>query len=637
MTVTEDSGSAKSTPEKEPKFPLPKPSPGGTTIRFDETMLASLVATLMTQMKTDAKVQLTAPRVGGINEHGAWTGYGKDGDMAEPASSTCIRQFSSGGSKNYSTLTNIEEKCWVGLSDRPELLLRMSHESESSPFVDALRAGYESMVLCGLEAVFIIILPDAPSLNMFKEPGRLTESIVLTWIKDLTEDGVWNTDNPGTRHDVCQFDITNLNWSGKAILNSCSAQLRSTIERELEPTQRNGPMVLWKALQCVNQPSNARIRTLTEKLGTFRLKDFPGENCEAYSKAVLHVVDEIRMNQLSSNQVADVPALCLRGLDGATDSTISAMAGDFLFRADGGLSLPDGQALTPESALKEIVKLYKSRHNLGLYAPAQQIQFKGGQAKGLLAQGGGGGDKLKQNRQDQGKGKGGNTDHSTKTCYECGQKGHIRPNCPKKSNGNANSGGNGNGGGNGGGGNGGGNRNGTGGGGGSNNGTQPPRNNGLTPAIAEQTRQAIKVKLETMPPKDTISHDAKFKIEVNNRITAKYCLKCGGRFILGDKAHYTSEHTGPDRSRGRTVRFQDAAGSQPQSNPQASLMRANQAAIVPPEPAPDPEPVESLESRATPLFHSQSVDYDLGSVEIPGDPLSVPTIQSLLMSWLSKD
>ena len=81
-------------------------------------------------------------------------------------------------------------------------------------------------------------------------------------------------------HEVCQYDITNLNWSGKAILNSCSAQLRSTIERELEPTERNGPTALWKALLRVNQPSNARIRTLTEQLKTIQLKDFPGENCE---------------------------------------------------------------------------------------------------------------------------------------------------------------------------------------------------------------------------------------------------------------------------------------------------------------------------------------------------------------------
>ena len=47
-----------------------------------------------------------------------------------------------------------------------------------------------------------------------------------------------------------------------------------------EPTERNGPTALWKALLRVNQPSNARIRTLTEQLKTIQLKDFPGENCE---------------------------------------------------------------------------------------------------------------------------------------------------------------------------------------------------------------------------------------------------------------------------------------------------------------------------------------------------------------------
>ena len=97
-------------------------------------------------------------------------------------------------------------------------------------FVETFRVLVDFIHDAGLDALFHIILPNHETLNMLESPGLVTASIIETWIKDLTEDGVLvtplDTNDPAKRHPVCQHDLTNMALASDALLNSCTITLK---------------------------------------------------------------------------------------------------------------------------------------------------------------------------------------------------------------------------------------------------------------------------------------------------------------------------------------------------------------------------------------------------------------------------
>ena len=85
----------------------------------------------------------------------------------------------------------------------------------------------------GMEGVFNIVLQDGSTLDMLTETGRLTSDIVETWCKDPTVDGVIDARNPSQRLPVCPHDVTNINWSGSALLNSSTETFRDEVKEQL--------------------------------------------------------------------------------------------------------------------------------------------------------------------------------------------------------------------------------------------------------------------------------------------------------------------------------------------------------------------------------------------------------------------
>jgi Eukaryotic translation initiation factor 3 subunit G len=101
---------------------------------------------------------------------------------------------------------------------------------------------------------------------------------------------------------------------------------------------------------------------------------------------------------------------------------------------------------------------------------------------------------------------------------------------------------------------------------------------GLTHEVDLKTTDAIKVKMETLPPREQIPDNAQHTVSVDGTVTAKYCRHCG-KFQRGKKAHFTAECRRPESKR---FAYQPRAGG-------------NMASVIPsgsttPSPAPPHEP-----------------------------------------------
>ena len=71
---------------------------------------------------------------------------------------------------------------------------------------------------------------------------------------------------------------------------------------------------------------------------------------------------------------------------------------------------------------------------------------------------------------------------------------------------------------------------------------------GLTPDVDKKTTEAIKEKMESMPPREQIPDDAKHTISVGGKVTAKYC-RHHGKFMRGKAAHFTPDCKLPDEKK----------------------------------------------------------------------------------------
>ena len=144
---------------------------------------------------------------------------------------------------------------------------------------------------------------------MLKQPGFVSTKLITSWIKDLTVDIVH--DGQGGWLAMCSFDITNLQYSFHAVLNSCSALLRQDLLNNLEPSKHNGPQALMLLLTKVYPSSYTKVRGLLEEMEKLDIKQIPGENITTLVQKASDLIREIQMNFLRPDQIPD---LCVSAL-----------------------------------------------------------------------------------------------------------------------------------------------------------------------------------------------------------------------------------------------------------------------------------------------------------------------------------
>ena len=152
--------------------PPPPPSTPSQSQTIDAVTLQAILQTFQKslQQKKDYP-QPEMPRVGNVNQYGAWTGLGAAQEGTIPRSKDCMRQMIMEPAKAYTQLTYIETECRKGLKDQSGPLLCMDDETDSKLIVIALQNLYEMMEMKGMEGVFIIVQADGSEINMMKKPG----------------------------------------------------------------------------------------------------------------------------------------------------------------------------------------------------------------------------------------------------------------------------------------------------------------------------------------------------------------------------------------------------------------------------------------------------------------------------------
>jgi hypothetical protein len=97
-----------------------------------------------------------------------------------------MRPFQADPIKNHQAMAPIEERCHRGLfSATTDPLFSMADEPDADKTILSIKAFEKLVMYCGMDSVFYIVLDDGSKVNMLKEPGLVTKTMVDTWCEDV--------------------------------------------------------------------------------------------------------------------------------------------------------------------------------------------------------------------------------------------------------------------------------------------------------------------------------------------------------------------------------------------------------------------------------------------------------------------
>ena len=328
----------------------------------------------------------------------------------------------------------METACKTGLPD--ERKLGLSEEKDFPITVAAwTREIQKKLEDCGMDTVFLIYDPTkaVQERSLFSDWGNVTRAELRTWIQDLTTDGV-KTGEAG-REAVCQWDVDNLEWSGDLIKNSVSFKLWREIEG-LKPGT-TGPQLMKAALDRLQNTSTSTARSLVNQLETLKLSKEPGMDVPVFITKVTPILEQINQCDERSipSDLSAVMAACFLdtgvaafNLEATTlfnqldrDPTVKTPTEVLEQMRDKYIGL-EGKKMWPHKSQKQ-----KQDELSAMKATMNTLQQKVDNFGKKPAAGGSGGGKNNNNQNGKKQ-----PDHSDRTCFKCGKKGHIRPNCPEK-------------------------------------------------------------------------------------------------------------------------------------------------------------------------------------------------------------
>ena len=109
------------------------------------------------------------------------------------------------------------------------------------------------------------------------------------WVEQL-QTGV--PDEFGYLQPACPYDLQNLKWSCKFLMNSISPSFVNMIEPELGSSPA-GPVVFYKIMNKVQMMSAEAMRKLEKELKGLILKQEPGENVETFCNKIQGVAEKL--------------------------------------------------------------------------------------------------------------------------------------------------------------------------------------------------------------------------------------------------------------------------------------------------------------------------------------------------------
>jgi hypothetical protein len=518
------------TPTKTATKPPPPAPPAQMVI--DANALQALLGAINPQHVPQPPA---APRVGGVNSVGAWTGAGSADDALHPRTGHCLRKFVRDDSKTYTALSALEDRCRGGIKSLSSAgpFFCLDSETDAKHVITVIQSLKDYLETHGLDPVFNIVTATG-TINMLDQPSLLTKAVVDTWVQDLKTNGVH--DGRGGRLALCPYDRMNLDWSYDTVLNSCSANLVLQLKNNLTASEHNGPNALFEVLQHVYRRSEAKVEAIVKKIEALNIRDFPGQNVTQYKAQCDMLLDELAMN-LPVGQ--NVPTLRTKALHGLTQSTYPFFHGKVIEKTmeSNPLAMNTSTVLGVKMALREMNDLYLELMEHQSYPPGNQPAKEEVHLKAMQAEVKSLKDELTKLTQDR---------SATSTV---GNKSKSR--WPRSQSTDSN---------------------------GSNDSDSKPSGilkdskysssdkkvqfdkklpnpqgtNGLSAEESEKLTALIKEKLTTMPNFDEIPDDKVYTIDLDGKKVATFCRKCR-RFTRGTKQHSTQEHKGKGYSRGKSM------------------------------------------------------------------------------------
>jgi len=225
-----------------------------------------------------------------------------------------------------SELNKVETFFKIGLKDLPKHHFQLPLEQGTTGLPDCLLEFETFAINTGMEGIFMIKTCTGKTINMFRECGQLSDKIMTTWTSDLIRGMVTrvNPDGSIARKNPCDYDELNLEWSGDALINTCSAMMKKTIKRQLTVSNRSGASVLWCIISnCKTSSSGVvpLVRDLCQELKSMLLHSIQGENVQVFAAAALEKVALI-CSKCQGAPPNDLTQLALRGLTDGTDEGI---------------------------------------------------------------------------------------------------------------------------------------------------------------------------------------------------------------------------------------------------------------------------------------------------------------------------
>jgi hypothetical protein len=238
-----------------------------------------MVETGTTGTMAEVEALSAPPRVGGGHDESAWVGGSNlTNERSTRPTSTLARRPT-----DFKSASEIERRAVQGLpEDRRLSLDEKTSKITLTSWVNAMRSYLEER---GMDTVFRIFDPDNNSETyILKDYGSASSTEVTTWTKTL-EKGV------GDR-DPCNYDLDNLMWSGKAIMNSIALDLWETIEKDIG-VQAGGPVAYATVVGKIQQVSASSVRSLVSKLKVMSLIKEPGQNVETFGTKIIEMTRRI--------------------------------------------------------------------------------------------------------------------------------------------------------------------------------------------------------------------------------------------------------------------------------------------------------------------------------------------------------
>ncbi len=334
---------------------------------------------------------------------------------------------------DYKSKKKAQEDATTGLKDI--LKLGKPGDKDSCSLVKWKAAVKHHCEQHGLDTVFRMMFEDNTEGYMFDDL-RLCQDhdTVKSWVEELqTGVGREQAETAEERESIkpCKFDMENLLWSGKFILNSVTESMWTVITHQ-HGINVTGPMAFAAAVKKHQQMTPNALRKLEDELKALKLKNEPGLNVANFR---IKVGDKAELiHQLKGEDPGDLSLLVSSCFTDVDVKMFSRLVEDTYNLLD-----ENPAAMTYIDVLDKFSAKYDSLVSYGKWvnqpaANALQTQLNKLEARipSQSNSSGGGGNSNSNNRG------GGNSNSSgkkkKKTCWDCGSENHLRgdPDCPKK-------------------------------------------------------------------------------------------------------------------------------------------------------------------------------------------------------------